>query len=179
MGYNLLKDGVYWGYNPLTNHLLTFWDILVGSKPDFTVLRLAQDPVSIMRKLYTYYSLAENKNRPGFVALANQGGIFRSSDLGLNSMWSQWEFQRKSTCDPTRKSPVLGACHHRKKTQNININPNIMISKITIWCWRFVSSNILHPKKVERFHPWWKGLGTWRIIPSSKWLIAMVSQFPM
>ena len=30
MGYNLLINGVYWGYNPLTNHLLTSWDILVG-----------------------------------------------------------------------------------------------------------------------------------------------------
>ena len=30
MGYNLLINGVYWGYNPLTNHLLTSWDIQVG-----------------------------------------------------------------------------------------------------------------------------------------------------
>ena len=29
MGYNLLINGVYWGYNPLTNLLLTSWDILV------------------------------------------------------------------------------------------------------------------------------------------------------
>ena len=29
MAYNLLIDGVYWGYNPLTNLLLTSWDILV------------------------------------------------------------------------------------------------------------------------------------------------------
>ena len=27
MAYNLLINGVYWGYNPLTNHLLTSWDI--------------------------------------------------------------------------------------------------------------------------------------------------------
>ena len=30
MGCNLLINGVYWGYNPLTNHLLTSWDIQVG-----------------------------------------------------------------------------------------------------------------------------------------------------
>ena len=30
MGYNLLINGVYWGYNPLTNHLLTSWDIQAG-----------------------------------------------------------------------------------------------------------------------------------------------------
>ena len=30
MGYNLLEHGVYWGYNPLTNLLLTSWDIQVS-----------------------------------------------------------------------------------------------------------------------------------------------------
>ena len=29
MSYNLLMNGVYWSYNPLTNHLLTSWDIQV------------------------------------------------------------------------------------------------------------------------------------------------------
>ena len=33
MGYNLVCiNGVYWGYNPLTNHLLTSWDIQVGGQ---------------------------------------------------------------------------------------------------------------------------------------------------
>ena len=30
MGYSLLINGVYLGYNPLTNHLLTSWDIQAG-----------------------------------------------------------------------------------------------------------------------------------------------------
>ena len=30
MGYNLPINGIYWDYNPLTNHLLTSWDIQVG-----------------------------------------------------------------------------------------------------------------------------------------------------
>ena len=30
MGCNLLITGIYWGYNPFTNHLLTSWDILVS-----------------------------------------------------------------------------------------------------------------------------------------------------
>ena len=30
MGYNLRKNEVYWGYNPLTNLLLTSWDIQVN-----------------------------------------------------------------------------------------------------------------------------------------------------
>ena len=29
MGYNLLINGIYWGYNPFTNHLLTSWEIRV------------------------------------------------------------------------------------------------------------------------------------------------------
>ena len=33
MGYNLLINGIYWGYNPLTNLLLTSWDIQVGERP--------------------------------------------------------------------------------------------------------------------------------------------------
>ena len=37
MGYNLLMNEVYWGYNPLTNHLRTSWDIkffLFGTDED-------------------------------------------------------------------------------------------------------------------------------------------------
>ena len=33
MGYNLLKNGIYWGYNPFINHLLTSWDIQVVGLP--------------------------------------------------------------------------------------------------------------------------------------------------
>ena len=29
MEYNLPINGIYWGYNPFTNHLLTSWDIQV------------------------------------------------------------------------------------------------------------------------------------------------------
>ena len=29
MGYNILTNGVYWGYNPLANLFLTSWDIQV------------------------------------------------------------------------------------------------------------------------------------------------------
>ena len=28
--FHLLLHGVYWGYNPFTNHLLTSWDIQMG-----------------------------------------------------------------------------------------------------------------------------------------------------
>ena len=34
MGYNLLINGEYWGYNPLTNHLLSSWDIQVLFYPN-------------------------------------------------------------------------------------------------------------------------------------------------
>ena len=29
MGYNLRINGMFWGYNPLTNLLLTLWDIQI------------------------------------------------------------------------------------------------------------------------------------------------------
>ena len=32
MGYNLLINGVYGGYNPLTNHLVISWDIQAPGK---------------------------------------------------------------------------------------------------------------------------------------------------
>ena len=32
IGYNLRINGVYWGYNLVTNHLLTSWDIQVGPR---------------------------------------------------------------------------------------------------------------------------------------------------
>ena len=38
MGYNLPINGIYWGYNPLTNHLLTSRDIQVWFSK--TVLKL-------------------------------------------------------------------------------------------------------------------------------------------
>ena len=47
MGYNLLVNGVYWGYNSFTNHLLTSWDIQVGntsSTGPFSHLAMLVDP---------------------------------------------------------------------------------------------------------------------------------------
>ena len=37
MGYNLLIDGLYGGCNPITNYLLTSWDIQVVSNLAFTI----------------------------------------------------------------------------------------------------------------------------------------------
>ncbi len=39
MGYNPLINGVYRGYNPLTNHLLTSWDIQVSRMGPMTILQ--------------------------------------------------------------------------------------------------------------------------------------------
>ena len=49
MVYNLLINGVYWGYNPLTNHLLTSWDIQV------TLTRWANE-----KRFFEVISLFEN-----------------------------------------------------------------------------------------------------------------------
>ena len=47
MGYNLLINGVYWGYNPLTNLLLTSWDIQVGVMVGVSFFqgRIGKDPL--------------------------------------------------------------------------------------------------------------------------------------
>ena len=42
-GYNLLINGVYWGYNPLTNLLLASWDILACVELDDLHLVLEGD----------------------------------------------------------------------------------------------------------------------------------------
>ena len=39
LGYNLLINGVYWGYNPFTNHFLTSWDIQVLGTASFWQLK--------------------------------------------------------------------------------------------------------------------------------------------
>ena len=45
MAYNLLINGVYWGYNPLTNPLLTSWDIQVYS-PTYSGQNSLQNPLT-------------------------------------------------------------------------------------------------------------------------------------
>ena len=55
MGYNnLLINGVYWGYNPLTNHLLTSWDIQVGclSPTGFWNMFRLKDPKLHLSRLW-------------------------------------------------------------------------------------------------------------------------------
>ena len=44
VGYNLLVNGVYWGYNPFTNHLLTSWDIQVGDGTPLDLSHFAKTP---------------------------------------------------------------------------------------------------------------------------------------
>ena len=43
MGYNLQINGVYWGYNQLTNLLLTSWDIQVGKPKDSVLGRFVEE----------------------------------------------------------------------------------------------------------------------------------------
>ena len=52
MAYNLLINGVYWGYNPLTNHLLTSWDILVGFSILFTIHFGGKIPLFLVQHPY-------------------------------------------------------------------------------------------------------------------------------
>ena len=57
MGYNLLINRVYWGYNPLTNLLLTSWDIQVGvfffeKRPIFLELTFVELVIFVV---FTFY----------------------------------------------------------------------------------------------------------------------------
>ena len=54
MGYNLLINGVYWGYNLLTNLLLTSWDIQVAFG---LPIRIPKHPQ------YHGYTLAETNSK--------------------------------------------------------------------------------------------------------------------
>ena len=61
MGYNLLINGVYWGYNPLTNHLLTSWDIQVKSRSFAPQERFFQEINKFLKtrrklKIWPHYS---------------------------------------------------------------------------------------------------------------------------
>ena len=58
MGYNLLINGVYWGYNPFTNHLLTSWDIqacIFLLKLNGTYILLMAGNPALGRRLLTIY----------------------------------------------------------------------------------------------------------------------------
>ena len=44
MGCNLVINGKYWGYNPLTNHLLTSWDIQVPGRSSWWFTNQPQLP---------------------------------------------------------------------------------------------------------------------------------------
>ena len=41
MDYNLFKNGIYWGYNPLTNHLLTFLGHPSGTVINCSILEIS------------------------------------------------------------------------------------------------------------------------------------------
>ena len=61
MAYNLLIDGVYWGYNPLTNHLLSSWDIQVD-----LALNEAAKPWSFQASRFLWFH--QNVAAYGFVS---------------------------------------------------------------------------------------------------------------
>ena len=60
MGYNLPINGIYWGYNPLTNHLLTSWDIQVaGKEKTYTkVLKKGREKFSKVRTIVGFLNIS-------------------------------------------------------------------------------------------------------------------------
>ena len=84
MGYNLPINGIYWGYNPFTNHLLTSWDIQVGWQipPDIVLL----NPSPLLGKVGL---------SPDAAAMERQGvtisGREKKADLWKPYICSQWK----------------------------------------------------------------------------------------
>ena len=55
MVYNQLLNGVYWGYNPLTHHLLSPWDFqverLFGGQNGFGKIEIFLGEISLQKKI--------------------------------------------------------------------------------------------------------------------------------
>ena len=68
MEYNLLQNGVYWGYNPFTNRLLTSWDIQVVNQPIIAVKESIdpkyQQDIPIIFLVNSYISLTFVQKTP-------------------------------------------------------------------------------------------------------------------
>ena len=79
MGYNLHINGIYWGYNPLTKHLLTCWDIQVGLGYHFPLRHVARPP-------------SVSPDVPLGLVDQLQPGVVKWVKIGSNKgeFWSMW-----------------------------------------------------------------------------------------
>ncbi len=69
MGYNLLINGLYWGYNPFTNQLLTSWDIQAGPPFTFEPFESSIDQLGwILRQLGWTVEICDPETRGGHPA---------------------------------------------------------------------------------------------------------------
>ena len=76
MGFNLLINGVYWGYNPFTKLLLTSWDILVEIPQKMLVELVAARRREVVYSIpYTYLltcqKIVESLRLPGVIGVAS------------------------------------------------------------------------------------------------------------
>ena len=98
MAYNLLINGVYWGYSPLTNLLLTFWDIQVGFTPGIPV-----PPSKNARRFYPGVNPCTLENCSGVWTLKKTPFVQREIDIpnlhdfGVQHVifpWCSYTFQK-------------------------------------------------------------------------------------
>ena len=81
MGYNLLMNGVYWGYDLLTNLLLPSWDIQVVTSYDSAEHVRPKNPRADegSRKRWVNHKLLAKKNGQPFRASCGASGAPVSS----------------------------------------------------------------------------------------------------
>ena len=93
--FHLLINGVYWGYNPLTNHLLTSWDIQVGFTAFFFTFGYLGDVF-----LRTFWKKHQLESQIQAVATVD---LFSHSGLLFDSLVFH---------DPTGKTPSFSSDEH-------------------------------------------------------------------
>ncbi len=81
MGYNLLTNGVYWGYNPLTGHLQTSGDIQAYL---ISPLHFVKQDIC-MALASCIVTLTERTWRHGLVNVLDHHGCKQRSLLAINS----------------------------------------------------------------------------------------------
>ena len=76
LGYNLLMYGVYWGYNPFANHLLTSWDIQVGMVVWFNMRTPEWMNLNIPPNLWFVWAIVDMKISNTSVSKCEKGKIY-------------------------------------------------------------------------------------------------------
>ena len=103
MAYNLLLNGIYWGYNPFTNHFLTSWDIqvrfllLVGLRPAWNP-KLPSEAIGARRVSGDDHSVLDNRHQFWYSARERKSQILsvgKIADIRKKSGMLWWHYQMR------------------------------------------------------------------------------------